>query len=53
MLGTGTDLSDLHDWIWRYPEGYEPGTPDSPGICIGDAVVKAQALEYSQASETP
>jgi hypothetical protein len=37
ILGTGKDLSDLHDWAWRYPEGYEVGTPDPPGICIGAA----------------
>jgi len=37
VLGTGTDLSDLQDWTWRYPEGYEPGTPDSPGLCVGAA----------------
>jgi hypothetical protein len=38
VLGTGTDLSDLNDWAWRYPDGYEPGTPDSPGICIGEGL---------------
>jgi hypothetical protein len=38
VLGTSTDLSDLNDWTWLYPEGYEPGTPDSPGICIGDGL---------------
>ena len=35
VLGTGTDLSDLNDWAWAYPEGVEPGTPSAPGICIG------------------
>ena len=39
ILGAGTDLSDLHDWAWNYPEGYEPGTPDAPGICIGDGLI--------------
>jgi hypothetical protein len=39
VLGTGTDLSDLHEWIWRYPDGYEVGTPDLPGVCIGEALV--------------
>ena len=38
ILGSGTDLSDLHDWAWRYPEGYEPGMPDAPGLCIGEGV---------------
>ena len=37
VLGTGTDLSELNDWTWTYPAGYEPGTPDSPGICVGPA----------------
>ena len=37
VLGTGTDLSDLQDWSWRYPAGYEPGTPDAPGLCVGAA----------------
>jgi hypothetical protein len=37
ILGTGTDLSDLDAWTWRYPEGYTPGMPDRPGICVRDA----------------
>ena len=37
VLGTGTDLSDLNDWAWRYPVGYQARTPDAPGICIGAA----------------
>jgi hypothetical protein len=47
VLGTGTDLSDLNDWTWRYPAGYEPGTPDSPGICVGDG------RNAAYVSETP
>ena len=38
VLGTGTDLSELNDWAWTYPAGYEPGTPDMPGICVGDSL---------------
>ena len=34
VLGKGKDLSDLTDWTWAYPQGYEAGTPDSPGICV-------------------
>jgi hypothetical protein len=34
VLGRGTDLSDLTDWSWTYPKGYEPRMPDSPGICV-------------------
>jgi hypothetical protein len=34
VLGAKKDLSDLTDWTWRYPKGYEPGTPDAPGICV-------------------
>jgi hypothetical protein len=45
VLGTGTDLSDLHDWTWLYPEGYEPGTPDSPGICVGDGLIAPDVSE--------
>lgn len=39
ILGDRADLSDLHDWAWRFPAGYEPGTPDPPGICIGDGLI--------------
>ena len=35
ILGAAKDLSDLNDWAWRYPDGYEVGVPDPPGICIG------------------
>lgn len=38
VLGTGADLSDLHDWTWTYPVGYDVATPDMPGLCIGDAL---------------
>ena len=38
VLGASRDVPKLHDWTWRYPNGYEPGTPDVPGLCIGDAV---------------
>jgi hypothetical protein len=41
VLGNGTDLSDLNDWTWRYPDGYEPGTPDAPGICVGSDAIAA------------
>jgi hypothetical protein len=41
VLGGRDDLSDLLDWAWDYPEGYEPGTPDLPGLCIGPAIVSA------------
>jgi len=34
VLGAAGDLSKLHDWTWRYPTGYEPGTPDVPGLCV-------------------
>ena len=34
VLGTGKDLSDLYDWTWKYPEGYEHSTPEPPGICV-------------------
>jgi hypothetical protein len=34
VLGARKDLSNLTDWTWRYPAGYEPGTPDAPGICV-------------------
>jgi hypothetical protein len=47
VLGTGTDLSDLTDWTWRYPAGYEPGVPDMPGLCIGDALHSADVIEPS------
>jgi len=40
ILGRGSDLSDLNDWTWRYPKGYEPGTPDRPGICVRDATTE-------------
>jgi hypothetical protein len=36
VLGVGKDLSELVDWTWRYPRGYEPGMPDEPGICVGE-----------------
>jgi hypothetical protein len=39
VLGRGTDLKALHDWIWVYPDGYEVGTPDAPGICKGPAIL--------------
>lgn len=39
VLGRGTDLAALHDWIWVYPDGYEVGTPDSPGICKGPTIL--------------
>jgi hypothetical protein len=39
VLGTKDDLSDLLDWAWEYPQGYEPGTPDVPGLCVGPAVL--------------
>jgi hypothetical protein len=38
VLGAARDVSKLHDWTWTYPKGYEPGTPDVPGLCIGAAV---------------
>jgi len=47
VLGTGTDLSELNDWAWSYPAGYEPGTPDMPGICIGDGLNAADVVEPS------
>ena len=47
VLGTGSDLSDLYDWAWRYPAGYEPGTPDMPGICIGDSLFEPDVSEPS------
>ncbi len=31
VLGRDKDLSDLTDWTWRYPKGYEARMPDSPG----------------------
>ena len=37
ILGAKDDLSDLLDWAWTYPAGYEPGTPDEPGACVGTA----------------
>ncbi len=43
ILGTGTDVAALHDWAWRFPKGYEPGTPSLPGICIGEAALEAGA----------
>lgn len=39
ILGRKGDLSDLQDWAWRYPDGYEPGTPDVPGVCVGSSVL--------------
>ena len=41
ILGNEDDLSDLMNWAWTYPDNYEPGTPDLPGLCIGPAVVEA------------
>lgn len=38
VLGDRTDLSDLHDWAWGYPAGYERGISDPPGICVGDGL---------------
>lgn len=38
VLGDQTDLSDLDAWAWAFPAGYEPGTYDPPGICIGDGL---------------
>ena len=43
VLGRTTDLSDLMDWTWRYPQGYEAGTPDAPGLCAGERVISATA----------
>ena len=34
VLGTGSDLSDLTDWAWKYPKGTEPSIPEPPGICV-------------------
>ncbi|HEX5829227.1 MAG TPA: hypothetical protein VFY23_16995 [Candidatus Limnocylindrales bacterium] len=45
ILGTRTDLSELLDWAWAYPEGYEAGTPDAPGICIGEGVYSPDLAE--------
>jgi hypothetical protein len=45
ILGTRSDLSALLDWAWSYPEGYEPGTPDAPGICIGEGVYSPDLAE--------
>jgi hypothetical protein len=47
VLGTGSDLSDLTDWAWRYPAGYEAGTPDAPGICVGKAQIEASVGQPS------
>ena len=47
VLGTGSDLSELTDWTWRYPAGYEPGTPDAPGICVGDGLIDPDVAEPS------
>ena len=47
VLGTGTDLSAISDWTWRYPAGYEPGTPDMPGLCIGDGLIEPDVIEPS------
>ena len=41
ILGNEDNLSDLLDWAWTYPDGYEPGTPDLPGLCIGPSTVEA------------
>jgi hypothetical protein len=41
ILGARADISDLMDWAWIYPDGYEPGTPDLPGLCIGPSIVEA------------
>lgn len=41
ILGARDDTSDLMDWAWTYPDGYEPGTPDLPGICISPSIVAA------------
>ncbi len=41
ILGARDDTSDLMDWAWTYPDGYEPGTPDLPGICVGPSIVAA------------
>ena len=41
ILGARDDLSDLMDWAWTYPDGYEPGTPDLPGVCVGPSIVEA------------
>jgi hypothetical protein len=41
ILGAEDDTSDLMDWTWAYPDGYEPGTPDLPGLCVGPSVVEA------------
>ncbi len=41
ILGARDNLSTLLDWAWTYPDGYEPGTPDLPGLCIGPATVAA------------
>lgn len=41
ILGNEDDLSDLLNWAWTYPDGYEPGTPDLPGVCIGPSIVEA------------
>lgn len=43
MLGAGTDLSELYDWAWTYPQGYEPGAHDAPGICVGDGLIVPDA----------
>ena len=34
VLGTGSDLSDLTDWTWKYPKGTEHSIPEAPGICV-------------------
>ena len=41
ILGARDDTSELMDWAWTYPDGYEPGTPDLPGICVGPSIVAA------------
>jgi len=41
ILGARDDTSDLMDWAWTYPDGYEPGTPDLPGLCVGPSIVEA------------
>ena len=39
VLGANTDIADLHDWVWRWPEGAEGVyTPSSPGICNDQGV---------------
>lgn len=39
VLGAKVDIADLHDWVWRWPEGATDAyTPSSPRICNDQGV---------------